>query len=146
IHLHLAEADHALQSLIRTDQELLPRLAARVERARDERAAEAAVGQRAAVLTRERDALRRALVDDVHRQLRQAVDVRLARAEVAALHGVVKEAPHAVAVVLIVLGRVDAALRRDRVRAPRAVLITEAADVVAQLGQRRGGRSAGETR
>jgi hypothetical protein len=46
-----------------------------------------------------------------------------------------------VAVVRVVLGRVDAALGGDRVRAPRAVLVAEALDPVAQLGQRcrRGG-------
>jgi hypothetical protein len=41
------------------------------------------------------------------------VDIRLAGAEVAALDGVVEKAADGVAVVLVVLGGVDAALRGD---------------------------------
>ena len=79
----------------------------------DLRAAERAVVEQAAVLAGERHALRHALVDDVRADLGEAVDVRLAGAEVAALDGVVEEAVDAVAVVLVVLGGVDAALRGD---------------------------------
>ncbi len=146
VHLHLAEADLPLEGLVGAEEELLPRLAPRVEGARDLRAAEGAVREEAAVLARERDALRDALVDDVHGDLREPVDVRLARAEVAALDRVVEEAPDAVAVVLVVLGAVDAALRGDGVGAARAVLVAEAGDVVAELGEGRGARAAREAR
>jgi hypothetical protein len=54
------------------------------------------------------------------------VDVGLAGAEVAAFDRVVEEAVHAVAVVLVVLGGVDAALRGDAVRAAGAVVEAEA--------------------
>ena len=74
----------------------------------------------AAVLAREGHALRDALVDDVDADLREAVDVGFARAEVAALDRVVEQAVDAVAVVLVVLRGVDAALRGDGVRAARA--------------------------
>src|SRR2546426_5717175 len=47
-------------------------------------------------------------------------------------------------VVLVVLRRVDAALGRDRVRAPGGVLEAEAGDVVAELRERRGGGRPGE--
>ena len=126
------------------EQQLLAGLAARVERARHLRAAEAAVRERAAVLARERDAHRGALIDDVDRDLGEPMDVRLARAEVAALDGVVEQAVNRVAVVLVVLRGVDAALRGDRVRAARRVLEAEARDVVAELGERRGGGATGE--
>src|SRR5690606_21731162 len=89
--------------------------------------------------------LRHALIDDVRGDLGEAVDVRLAGAEVAALDRVVEEAEDAVAVVLVVLGRVDAALGRDGVRPPRAVLIAEAVDVVALLRQGGGGGGTGQT-
>src|SRR6185437_17070213 len=125
-HLHLPRRDLARERLVRAEEELLPRLPAGVERARDLRAAEGAVGERAAVLAGEGDALRDGLVDDVHADLREAVDVRLPRAVIAALHGVVEEAVNAVAVVLVVLRGVDAALRGDVVRAAGAVLVAEA--------------------
>ncbi len=134
------------ERLIRAEQQLLPRLSAGVERARNLRAAEAAVIQIARIFARERHALRHALIDDVDADLRQAVDVRLARAEIAALHGVVEQAIDAVAVVVIILGRVDAALRRNAVRAAGRILETEALDVVAELGQSSRGRSAGQAR
>ena len=130
--------------LIGAEQQLLAGLAARVEGPRHLRAAERPVVEQAAVLARERHALRDALIDDVDAQLRQPVDVRFARAVVAALDGVVEQPLDAVAVVLVVLRGVDAALRGDAVRAPRAVLDAEAQDVVAELAERRGGRRAGQ--
>ena len=143
-HLHLPGADLPHQGLVGAEQQLLAGLASGVERAGDEGAAERAVGEGAPVLAGEGHALGHALVDDVHRQLGEAVDVRLAGPEVAALHGVVEEAPDAVAVVLVVLGRVDPALGRDRVGPARAVLVAEDLDVVAELGHRGGGGAARE--
>jgi len=143
-HPDLPEADLPFQSLVGADEELLARLSACVERARDLGAAEGPVREQPAVLAREGDSLRGALVDDVDRQLREPVDVRLARAEVAALDRVVEEAEDRVAVVLVVLRGVDPALRRDRMGAPGRVLIAERLDVVPQLGERRGGGGPGE--
>src|SRR5439155_5230449 len=126
----------------RAEQQLLSSLAAGVERPGHLSPAERAVGEQAAVLTGERHALRRTLIDDVDADLCEAVDVGLSRAEIAAFDGVVEKPPDRVAVVLIVLRGVDAALRRDGMGAPRAVLEAEAGDLVAQLGERRGGRRA----
>ena len=126
--------------LVRAEQELLTRLAARVERARHLRAAERSVVEQPAVLARERHALRHALIDDVDAQLRQPEDVRFARPVVPAFDRVVEQPLDAVAVVLIVLRRVDAALRGDGMRAPRRVMKDEAFDVVAQLAHRRRSR------
>ena len=151
-HLAAGEQLHPLlvhlphQRLVGAEQQLLAGLAARVEGSRDLRAAERAVVEQAAVLARERHALGDALVDDVDAQLRQPVDVGFARPVVAALDGVVEQPIDAVAVVLVVLRGVDAALRRDAVRAARAVLDAEVQDVVAKLAERRGGRRAGQTR
>ena len=136
----MPSADLAFQRLIGAEQKLLAGLAARIEGARDLRAAEGAVGEQAAVFAGEGNALRHALVDDVDADLREAVDVGFAGAEIAAFHRVVEQAVDAVAVVLIILGGVDAALRGDGVRAARAVLEAEALHVVAQFGQRGGGR------
>jgi hypothetical protein len=65
----------------------------------------------AAVLAREGHALGHRVVDDAGRELGQPVHIDLARAEIAALQGVVEEPRHAVAVVLVVLGGIDPALR-----------------------------------
>ena len=126
----------AHQRLVGAEQELLTRLPARVEGALDLRAAERPVVEQPAILARKRNALRHALVDDVHAELGEAVDVGLARSIVAAFHRVVEEAVHAVAVVAVVLRGVDAALRRDAVGAARTVLDAEGEHVVAQLAQR----------
>jgi len=90
VHPHVAGADLARQGLIGAQQELLPGLAPGVERAGHLDAAERAVGEHAAVLAREWDALRGTLVDDARAHLRQAVHVGLARAKVPALDGVVE--------------------------------------------------------
>ena len=78
VALHGAGGDLPLERLVGADQQLLAGLAAGVERARDLDAAEGAVVEQAAVLAGERDALRDALVDDVHADLGQPVDVGLA--------------------------------------------------------------------
>ena len=74
-----------------------------------------------------------ALIDDGDADLREAVDVGFTGAEVAALDRVVEETIDAVAVVLIILGGVDAALGGDGVSAARGVLKTEATDLVAKF-------------
>ncbi len=135
-----------LERLVGPDQELLAGLAAGVERARDLHAAERAVVEQPAVLARERDTLGDALVDDVRADLGQPVDVGLARAVVTALDGVVEQPVDGVAVLLVVLGRVDATLGRDRVRPARGVLVAEGLHDVAGLaerGRRRGTGQAG---
>ena len=131
--------DLALERLVGADQQLLARLAAGVEGAGDLHTAEGPVVEEAAVLARERHALRHALVDDVGADLGEPIDVGLARAVVAALDRVVEQAIDRVAVLLVVLRGVDAALRGDRVRPARGVLVEERVDVVAGLAERRGG-------
>ena len=138
----VAGVDLPQHRLIGAEQQLLARLAAGVERSRHLRAAERSVVEQAAVLAGERHARRDALVDDVDAQLREPVDVRFARAIVAALDRVVEEAVDAVAVVPVVLGGVDAALGGDAVRAPRAVENAEQLDAVALLAEGGGGRRA----
>ena len=143
--VHRARVHLAHQRLVRTEQELLARLAPRVERARHLRATERPVVEQSAVLACERHALRDALVDDVDRHLREPVHVRLARAVVAALDRVVEEAVDAVAVVLVVLRGVDPALRGDRVRTAGRVVERDDLHVVTELAERRRRRRAGET-
>ena len=132
----VAELHLVHERRVGAEQQLLAGLAPCVERARHLRATEGAVVEQAAVLTGEGHALRDALVDDVDAELREPVDVALAGAVVAALHRVVEEAVDAVAVVLVVLRRVDPTLRGDAVRAPRRVVEREQRDVVAELAER----------
>ena len=146
VHRHAPRVDLRFQSLIRAQQQLLPRLSPRVKRTGNLRAAERAVRQQPAVLAGKRHALRHALVDDADAVLRQPVHVVLARPEIAALHRVVEQPVNAVAVVLVVLRRVDAALRRDGMRTARAVLEAETLHVVAQFAQGRRGRPAPQAR
>ena len=144
IHLHTACGDFLVQSRVSTEQELLTRLAASIKRAAHLSAAEGAVRQHAAVFAGKGHALRHALVDDVHADLGQTMHVGLASAEVAAFDRVIKEAMHAIAVVLVVLRRIDAALGRDGVRTTGGILEAEALHLVAQLRERRRGRGTGQ--
>ena len=143
-HLDLAGCDHARQLGVHAEQQLLAGLALGVERARHQGPAEGAVGQNATVLASEGHALGDALVDDVGADFGQPVHVGFAGPEVTTLDGVVKQPEHAVAVVLVVLGRVDTALGRNAVGSARAVLVAEAGHVETELGQRCRGRATGE--
>ena len=144
VHFDATLFDFLFESLIASDEQLLSGLAAGVKGARNLGATEGAVVEKAAVLAGKGHALRDALVDDRVRHLGKAIHIRLARAEVAALDGVVKQTAHRVAVIAIIFRGIDATLRGDRVRAARAVLIAEAFHLIAQLGERRGGRSTGK--
>ncbi len=137
--------DLPAERLVGAEEELLARLAAGVEGAGDLDAAEGTRVEQTAVLAGEGHALRDALVDDLDGDLREAVHVGLAGAEVAALDGVVEEAVDGVAVVAVVLRGVDAALRGDGVGAARGVLVAELDDVVALFGERGAGGAARET-
>ena len=142
MHAHCAQPDLPGQGLVGAQLQLLTGLTARVEGARDLGAAEGAGVQQPAILAGERHTLGHALVDDVPADLGQPVDVGLARPEVTALDRVIEQAEGAIAVVAIVLGGVDAALGGDAMGPAGTVLVAEALDVVAQLGQRgRGGRT-----
>ena len=143
-HGDAARAHLPHQRLVGAEEQLLAGLPAGIERAGNQRAAEGAVGQRAAILAGEGHTLGDALVDDVVADLGEAVHVGLAGAEVAALDRVVEEAEDAIAIVLVGLGGVDAALGGDAVGAPGAVLEAKTLDVVAELGEGGRGRAAGQ--
>lgn len=145
MHLDVAGRDLPRQRLIRTEQKLLARLAAGVEGAGHLDTTEGTGVEQTPVLPRERHALGHALVDDLDRDLREAVDVGLTGPEVSALDGVVEQPVDGVAVVAVVLRRVDAALGGDRVGAAGRVLVAELDDVVALFGERGARRAARET-
>ena len=122
------------------DRLSLPGLAARVKGAGHLGAAKTSIGEHTAVLPRERDALRDALVDDVYRQFREPVHIVLTRSKIAPLDRVVEQPINRVAVVLIILSCVDATLGGDGMRPAWRILKAKAFHSVAQLcqGRRRG--------
>ena len=144
VHFDATLFDFLFESLIASDEQLLTGLAAGVKGARNLSATERAVVKQTAVFAGKGHALRDALIDDRVRHFGKAIDIRLARAEVTTLDGVVKQTAHRVAIVAIVFRGIDATLRSDRVRAARAVLIAKAFHLIAQLGERCGGRSTGK--
>src|SRR5580765_3101459 len=136
MHDHRTRGDLALERLVRPEQELLPRLAAGVKRPLDLDAAERACLEQATIVAGERHALGDALVDDVDAYLRQAIGVGFAGAEVTTLDGVVEETEDAVAIVPVVLGRVDSPLGGDGVSAAWCVVEREALHVIALFAER----------
>ena len=146
VHFHSANTNLALEGLVGTEEQLLPCLAAGIKCARDLSAAEGTVVEEPSVLAREGYALRDALVDDVHTDLCEAVDIGLACAKVAALDGVVEERLNAVTIIMIILRGVDAALGRNGVSTARAVLIAKALHVVAEFAEAGRGSAPGKSR
>ena len=145
VHLDVSLADLLLHGLVAAKQKLLPGLTAAVECALQLGSSERAVVQETAVFTSERHTLCYALVDDVAGNLGEAVYIGLSGAEIATLHRIVEKAVDGVTIVLVVVCSVDTALCRDGVSATRGILVAEALDVVAQLGQCSGGGTTGES-
>jgi len=145
VRLDPARADHLVERRVGSEQELLAGLTPGVERAGDLSATERAVVEQPAILAGEGHTLGRALVDDVHRHLGQAMHVGLTGAVIAALDGVVEEAMHRITIVLVILGGIDATLCGHRVGATGGIMEHEVVHLVAQLGQGRRGAGTGQT-
>src|SRR5438874_1976988 len=145
-HFYRAERDLPAQGLVGTEQKLLAGLAAGVKRPRNLRAAEGAIGEESAILARERHALLGALIDDEIADFGQPVNVRFARTEIATFDRVVKQSENAVAIVLVILGGIDPALRRNGMGATRRILITKTFHAITKFTQSGRGRSAGQPR
>jgi hypothetical protein len=79
--------------------------------------------------------LRDALVDDIHADLRETINVGLACPKVTAFDCVLKQAENAVAVVAVILGGVNPSLGSDGVRATRAVVIGKALNAISLLAK-----------
>ena len=135
VHFHRARGNLFLERLICAQEQLLPRLPPRIKCARNLHAAERARIEQSSVFARKGNALRHALIDDIHADLRKAIHVGFARAEISALHRVIKQPLNAVAVIPVIFRGIDPALRGDRMRAPRAVLKAKAVYVVALLSE-----------
>src|SRR4030095_13945608 len=144
-HFHAAGFYLFRERLVGAKQQLLASLTSRIKGARHLRAAKRPVCEITRVLASERNSLGHTLVDDIYADFSEAVDVCFARSEVSAFDRVVKQAIDAVAVVLIVLGCVDAALGGDRMRSPGAVLEAKALYLISELREGRGSRTARET-
>ena len=124
---------------------MLSRLSFGVEGTAHLCAAEGAVVEQAAVVAGERHALGHTLVDDGAADFCQTVHIGLTSTVVTSLDSVAEEAFHTVAVILIVLGRIDAALSCDAVGAARRVLDAEDVDIKAHGTKRGGCRSASQS-
>src|SRR5688572_11622581 len=85
VHLDRTTSNLPGESLIGTQQQLLPGLAARIERARNLRATKRTGGKQAAVFARERNPLCNALVDDIYAHLCEPVYIGFAGPKIAAL-------------------------------------------------------------
>ena len=75
----------------------------------------------------------------------EAIHVCFTGTKIAALDRVVKQSINAVAVVLIILRRVDPTLGRNRMRASRRILKAKTFHSITQFAQRRRSRSTGQT-
>ena len=128
----------ARERRVQHQQELLARLSACVEGSLELGSAEGAVVQQAAVFTAEGNALGHTLVNDVGGDFRQTVDIGFTGAVVAAFDRIVEQPVNRIVVVAVVLGRIDTALRRDRMRTARRVLDAENLHVVSQFAERSG--------
>ena len=145
VHLHRTRSDHLRQRRVSTEQELLAGLTASVKRAGNLSATEGPVVEKSAVFAGEGHTLGDTLVNDVGRDLGEAVDVGFAGAVITAFDGVVEQTVNAVAVVLVILRGVDTALSGDGVRAAGAIVEDKTVHLITELGHGSGSGSASQT-
>ena len=145
VHLHFAFTDLAAECRVSTEEELLTCLTLSIESTRYLCATERTVVEQAAVFASERNTLSHTLVDDAVAHLSKTVHVCLTSTVVTTLDSVVEEAIHRVAIVLVVLSRVDTTLCSDRVCTTWRVLDTEVEDIEAHLCERSRSRCTSQT-
>src|SRR5262249_43827012 len=126
-------------------QKLLASLPACVESSRHLSPPKRPIGKQSAIFTRKRHALRDALVDDAIADLSETIHVRFAGTKVAALDRVVKQSVNAVAIVLVILCRVEPTLGGNRMGSARRILKAKTFHVIPQLTQSCRRRSTGKT-
>ena len=68
--------------------------------------------------------------------MREPIDIGFTGAIIAALYRVLEQSEDAVAIIAIILGRINSALGRDGVRAARGIMIGKTMDVIALLAER----------
>ena len=134
----------AAKGTVGTEEELLAGLAAGIESAADLSTAEGAVVEESTIVAGEGYTLGNTLVDDAATDFSQTVDVCFAGTVVATFDGIAEKTLDAVAVVLIVLGCIDAALGSDGVCTAGGILNAEYVHVEAQCSQRGGSRGTGK--
>ena len=99
---------------------------------------------KSAVLSGERHTLLDTLIDDQITDFGESINIGFPGTEIAAFDRVVEQAKNAVAIVLVIFRGINSALGGDAMGAARAILVTEALHVIAELAQRRRGRSSRE--
>ena len=134
MHLDSTKADLSTQCRVGPKQELLAGLPFGIECSGNLGSPERTICQFSTVFTGKGNALGDALVDNGSADFSKTVDIRLAGAEVPSLDCVVKEAPDAVSIVLVILGGIDATLRGDGVGAAGTVVEAEGLHLIAELG------------
>ena len=133
------------QSLISAEKKLLSGLSTSIERAGNLGSAKRTVSQKSTVVTSKRNALRHALVDNQIGVFGKAVHVRFTSTEVAAFYRIIEQTVNGVAIVRVILRRIDTALSGNRVGTARRILIAESQNIVAEFSERSGSACAGKT-
>jgi hypothetical protein len=115
------------------EEKLLSGLSACIKSTGNLSAAKRTVIKVSGVISCKGDSLGNTLINYVVAYLCKAVNVCLSGPEVASFYRVIEKAEDTVAVVGIVLCRINAALRRNAVSAARTVLVAECLNIVAEL-------------
>src|ERR1700722_14545149 len=106
-HFHAAGSDLMGESLVGAQQQRLAGLASSVKSSRYLRPTKRTIGQHPAVFPGKRDSLGHALVNDIHADFGQSIDIRFSGTEIATFDRVVKQAINPITVVLIILSGVN---------------------------------------
>ena len=122
----------------------MPSLSPTVERPRDLNAPKRPVRQLTAILSGKGDTKRHALIDDLCTDLSEPIHIGFSGAEITAFDRVIKQSPDTIAVVLVVLRRIDSSLRGNAVCPPRTIVETKALHVIPKLSQGRRRTRAGK--
>ena len=145
IRLYSTLRDLTVQGSVCSEKELLSGLTAGIESTADLSTSEGAVVKQSTVISRERNTLCYALVDNQIADFCKPVNIGFPAAVVASLDGIVEETVHGVIVVLIIFSGIDTSLRCDRVGAAGRVTDAENLDIITEFSESCGCRGSTKT-
>ena len=140
VHIYLTTGDLSVHSRISPQEELLPCLSFGIESTWYKNPTKRTVVKEPTVITSKRYPLSYTLVNDVSRDLSQAVYIGFTGTVVTSFYSIVEKAVVRVAISHIVFSGIDTPLSSNRVRTTWGILVSECLYIVPKLGKGSSGR------
>ncbi len=135
VHFYFSTTDLTIHGRIGPQQQLLSGLAFGVKSSGYQNTPKRTIVQQASVVPGKGNTLSNTLINDIGRNLRQAINIGFSGSVIPPLDGIVKKSVGRIAIPFIVFCGFDPYLGSNRMRHSRIILKTKSLYIIAQLSQ-----------